>query len=204
MNTTLVLPSHNLFEMVFPRTDFRAKALWVLAGSGLMALASHVMVPLPFTPVPVTGQTFAVLLLAALFGARMALAMQVVYLAEGLAGLPVFAVGPTWGMGRLIGPTGGYLLGFLAATWVVGSLADRGWGKRLGSSIAMLMAGEGAMYAVALPWLKIVLHTGWSQSLMLGWWPFVPGDLYKLVLAALLLPVGWRVVRKREGARSKP
>lgn len=204
MGNSLALSSGNLFEMVFPGTELRAKAALVLAGSGLMALASHVMAPLPFTPVPVTAQTFVVLLLAALLGARMALAIQFVYLAEGLAGLPVFAPTASWALGRLIGPTDGYLLGFLAATWVVGSLADRGWGRRLGSSVAMMFAGECALYAIAIPWIKMFLGANWMQSLMMGLWPFLPGDLYKLILAALVLPGAWRVVRKREWARPRP
>jgi biotin transport system substrate-specific component len=199
MNSTLVLRRSNLFDMVFPQADSVTKVILVLACSGLMALSSRVALPLPFTPVPVTGQTAAVLLLASVLGARLALSVQLVYLAEGLAGLPVFAPGTDWGAARLAGPTGGYLVGFLAATWIIGTLADRGVGKRFLSALGMMLAGEAAMYAVALPWLKGVTGVRWTQALLLGVWPFLPGDVYKMALVGLLLPVSWRVIRKSKG-----
>jgi len=196
MSGSLTLHRNNFFEFVFPEASFVTKAFLVLGCSVLMALSSRFSLPLPFTPVPVTGQTFAVFLLAGVLGWRMAMAAQLLYLAQGLAGLPVFSPGGTWGFARLAGPTGGYLLGFLAATWIIGWLADRGYGKRLGSALGMMLLGEFAIYLIAIPWLKEIMRVGWTQALNLGFWPFLIGDLYKMGLAAFLLPGGWRLLRK--------
>lgn len=123
---------------------------------------------------------------------RMAVSVQLVYLAQGLAGLPVFAPGTTWGVARLLGPTGGYLAGFVVAAGIVGWMADRGFGKRLGSAFVMVFLGNFAILGVGLPWLKWVLRVDWMQAVTLGLWPFLIGDLYKIVLAAMLLPGSWR------------
>ncbi|MGB7624166.1 MAG: biotin transporter BioY [Terriglobia bacterium] len=196
MNPTLTLRRTNFFEIAFPDVDFFTKSLLVLACSGLMGLSSRLSLPLPFTPVPVTAQTFAVLILAGLLGMRMAISVQLLYLAQGFAGLPVFAPGSTWGIARLLGPTGGFLVGFIAAAAVVGWMADRGYGKRLGSALVMMILGSAAIFAVGVPWLKWVMRVDWMQALNLGFWPFLIGDVYKVVLAALLLPGSWRLFAK--------
>lgn len=170
-----------------------ARALLVLGGTLLLALSAQVAVPLPFSPVPVTGQTFAVLLVGAALGARLGAATVLLYLAEGAAGLPVFAPGPTVGIARLAGPTGGYLAGFVLAAFVVGLLAERGWDRRIPTAIAAMLAGEAVIYAVALPLLARFVPA--ERLLDAGLWPFVAGDLYKLALAALALPLAWRVTR---------
>src|SRR5688572_14811783 len=108
------------------------RVLWraglVLLGSVLIALCAQVAIPLPFTPVPVTGQTFAVLLIGAAFGSRLGAATVLAYIIEGAAGLPVWSPGATQGAARLMSPTGGYIVGFLVAAFVVGLLVERGWG----------------------------------------------------------------------------
>lgn len=196
MNSLLSVQRNSMFDAAFPKAELWQKTILVLTGSGLMALASRLTLPLPWTPVPITGQTFAVLLLAAMLGARLSLATQFLYLLQGVAGLPVFSAGTTWGIGRLLGPTGGYLVGFLAVSYVVGTLADHGWGKKLLSALMMMIMGEVVLFLVAIPWLKMVLPVSWSQALGLGLLPFLPGDLFKLLLAALLLPTGWKLLRK--------
>lgn len=196
MNSTLAVHRGSLFEIAFPHSHLLTKVILVISGSWLMAIASHWALPLPFTPVPVTGQTFAVLLLASILGRRLALATQLVYLAQGLAGLPVFAPGTTWGLARVLGPTGGYLIGFSVATWLVGWFADRGFGKKFVSSVAIMILGEMAIYLLALPWLKTVMRVSWSRTLEFGLWPFLLGDIYKVILAALLLPLSWRLVQR--------
>ena len=164
----------------------------ILAGSALVAIAATVSVRLPFTPVPWTLQPFAVLLVGALLGSRRGAAAMVAYLAEGLAGLPVFAEG-SFGPGPLLGPTGGYLVGFVAAAWVVGALAERGWDRRFFSTWAAMALGSLTLFAFGLPWLA--RFTGWPGALAAGFWPFVPGDVLKQLLAALLLPGAWKLVR---------
>lgn len=165
----------------------------VIGFSLLTAVAAQVSVPLPFTPVPVSGQTFAALLTGALLGSRGGAAAMVAYLLEGIAGLPVFA-GGTSGIGKIIGPTGGYLVSFPIAAFAVGLLAERGWDRRLWTAIPAMLLGNALIYAVGLPWLRIFLPAG-KSALALGLYPFIPGDLFKLLLAATLLPAGWAALR---------
>jgi biotin transport system substrate-specific component len=169
-----------------------SRAALVVVGAGLIALLAQAQVPLPFSPVPVTGQTLAVLLVGASLGARLGAASVALYIAEGVAGLPVFA-GGTAGLARLSGPTGGYLVGFIAAAFVVGLLAERGWDRRIWTAAIAMFVGEVAIYVVGLGWLsRFPLPVGVLDA---GLWPFVAGDLYKLVVAALLLPSAWRLAR---------
>lgn len=163
----------------------------VLAGSWLIAATAWVELRLPFSIVPVTGQTFGVLLVAALLGSRLGTATVLAYLAQGIAGLPVFAGGAA-GLPWLLGPTGGYLIGFLPAAFIVGLLAERGWDRRpLTTAIAMAL-GNGAIYAVGLPWLALFVGPG--QAVPQGLLPFLPGAVMKIALATALLPLGWRVL----------
>lgn len=164
------------------------QALLVVAGSLVVALLAQVSIPLPFTPVPVTGQTLAVLLVGGALGSRLGSLSMLLYLAEGAIGLPVFAHGQH---GLPIGPTGGYLVGFIVMAAVVGWLHERGVGKNLGRSLASMIVAEFVLYAVALPWLA--MYVGWSHVLVDGFLPFITGDALKLFLAGLLLPAAWRL-----------
>jgi len=164
-----------------------------LAGSVLIALMAQLSLRLPWTPVPITGQTLAVLLEAAALGARRGASAVALYLCMGATGMPVFALGGG-GIAHLLGPTGGYLLGFLGAAWLVGWLAEHGWDRRLPTTALALLLGNALIYAFGLPWLA--LFVGWSAVLPLGLFPFIIGDLFKLLLATLLLPASWRLVRK--------
>lgn len=168
------------------------KLVLVLAGSALIALAAQVRIPLPFSPVPVTGQTFAVLLVAASLG-RLGLASVLAYLAEGALGLPVFAGGAA-GLGYMAGPTGGYLVGFVLAAAIVGSAAEHEWDRRLTTSLIVMFLGEVAIYACGVAWLARFPLT--VPLLQAGLIPFIPGDLFKMVLAAIALPSAWRSVRR--------
>ena len=176
-------------------------AMCIVGGSALVALSAHIAVRLSFTPVPVTGQTLAVLLLGATLGSRRGAFALLLYLAEGLVGLPVFSGGGV-GLARLAGPTGGYLVGMAAAAWVVGLLAERGWDRRVGATILAMLIGNGVIYAFGVSWLARFVGVG--QALPLGLFPFIVGDLLKLALAVALLPAGWQVVRGRRGDTSKP
>lgn len=168
-------------------------ALLIVSGSALTALLAQGAIPLPWTPVPVTGQTLAVLLLGALLGARRAAACMGLYLVEGALGLPVFALG-TGGVAHLLGPTGGYLWGFIPAAWLIGWLSEHGWDRRFSTTVAAMLAGNALIYLFGLPWLA--LFVGWDAVLRAGLLPFVPGDLCKLLLAALVLPNIWRWLRR--------
>ncbi len=172
---------------------------WVAGGTLFIALSAQLAIPLPFSPVPATGQTLAVLLMGALLGSRRGSLCLLAYLAEGVLGLPVFA-GATAGLARLVGPTGGYLVGFLAAVFLVGMLAERGWDRRVGTTFLAMLLGNVVIYAFGLPWLA--RFVGGEMVLALGLLPFIPGDLLKLLLATMLLPWGWKLlVQKGWGER---
>ncbi len=170
------------------------EAALLVAGVVMLALSAHVIIPLPFTPVPVTGQTFGVLLLAATYGMRRGLATVALYLLAGAAGLPAFAPGANIA-------SYGYLAGFVPAAIIVGWLAERGWGRSLPTAIASMLVGEVAIYACGLPWLA--RFVGWSNVFAMGAYPFLIGDAYKLVAAALLLPAVWLVTRRAPDQESR-
>jgi len=172
-------------------TRWAYEVLLVLTGTALLALSAKVQIPM--WPVPVTGQTFAVLLVGALFGAKRGTATVLVYISEGALGLPVFA-GPVGGLAYMSGPTGGYLIGFIAAAWIVGRLAEKGWDRRFGTTIAAMTLGTAAIIVWGMAGLATVLEP--SQVLIAGLIPFVPGAIVKIVLAAALLPSGWKVLAK--------
>ena len=168
----------------------------VLGGSLFVALSSRIVLVLPFTPVPVTGQTLAVLAIGATLGARRGALSLLAYLLEGAIGLPVFAGGAA-GIARLVGPTGGYLWGFVAAAYVVGSLVERGWGRRLPTALASLSIGNASLYLFGLSWLA--RFVGVDKALPLGLYPFVAGDLVKMVLVASAMVVGRKVLSLAHG-----
>ncbi len=165
----------------------------VIAGSLLTALAARMSIPLPFTPVPITGQTFAVLLIGAVLGSRRGAVSMAVYLAQGLAGLPVFAGGQA-GLAVLLGPTGGYLIGFIAAAFITGWLAEHGWDRRPFTTAVAMALGNIVIYLFGVPWLAA--FAGIERAPLLGLVPFLPGDVLKIGLATLALPGAWWVVRR--------
>lgn len=194
----MLRPGTPLAVALAPPRSLAARVGLVLGFSLLTALSAQVSIPLPFTPVPVTGQTFAVLLTGALLGSRAGGAAMIAYLLEGVAGLPVFAGGRS-GMGIIMGPTGGYLLSYPVAAFVVGYLAERGWDRRLVTAIPAMLLGNAVIYAIGLPWLSMYTPAG-KSTFALGLYPFIPGDLYKLLLAAALIPSGWALLRRFGGA----
>lgn len=173
-------------------------ATLVIAGSLLVALLAQFAVPLPFSPVPVTGQTLAVLMVGMLLGSRRGSLALLTYLAEGAMGLPVLAGGAA-GLARLTGPTGGYLIGFVAAAFLVGWLAERGWDRRPGTTLLAMLLGNAVIYVCGLPWLAHFVGVG--RVLSLGLLPFLPGDLGKALLAMALLPWGWQLLDRRGWSR---
>jgi len=168
----------------------------VIGGSIAIALCAQVAVG---GPVPITGQTFAVLMVAALLGSRRGVLCVLTYLAEGLAGLPVFAQGGA-GPGVFLGPRGGFLVGFLAVAYIVGSLAQRGWDRRPSTTVVAMVLGSIGLYAFGLTWLFLLAHVlarplGGDGVLAIGLYPFLAGDAVKIALAAVLLPAGWKIIR---------
>lgn len=165
----------------------------VLVGSLLIALSAQLSIPIG--PVPITGQTFAVLFIAALLGSKRGAAAALVYLGQGAAGLPVFA-GGLGGVLVFAGPTGGYLVGFVAAAFVVGWLAERGWDRRALTTIAMMIIGNLVIYAFGVTRLAFLVGA-FDRAITAGMIPFLLGDLLKIALATALLPTGWRWLGSR-------
>jgi biotin transport system substrate-specific component len=176
--------------------DWTRSALLVLGFSLLTALAAQLVVPLPFTPVPLTGQTFAVLLTGALLGPRLGALAMLAYLAEGAAGLPFFR-GGAGGVGHFAGATAGYLLAFPAAAYVTGYLAERGWDRRFLTAAAAMALGSFVILACGWAWLALMFKGG-GEAFRLGVAPFLPGDVVKIALAAAVLPTGWALLRRQK------
>ena len=190
METTL---APTLLTRALPRLDRRVRdILLVVTGTLFVAGMAQVRIPLPFTPVPITGQTFAVLLVGAVLGSRRGAASLLLYLITGIAGLPFFA-GGTSGLPALLGPTGGYLIGFVAAAYLVGVLAARGLDRRILSALLAFLAGEVIIYVCGVAWLSVFL--GIQRAIVAGFLPFIIGDAIKLVAAALALPAAWKFVK---------
>ena len=166
----------------------------VIGGSLAIAAAAQVKIFLPFTPVPVSAQTFVVLLMGALFGAKRGVVTVMTYLSLGILGLPVFAAAPP-GPAALFSPTAGYLVGFVAAVWLMGTLSERGWDRRPWTTALAMGVSSLAIFACGTLWLG--RFVGWGNVLQTGFFPFIPGDLLKIALATALLPAGWRLSRTR-------
>jgi biotin transport system substrate-specific component len=178
------------------RAGFLADVLAIVGGAGLIAACAQVSFPLPFTPVPVTGQTFAVLISGAALGSVRGGASGLLYVAAGLAGAPVYAdAGHGWAV--VSGASGGYLVAYPIAAALVGFLAERRWDRRFSSAVGAMLTGNVVIYLIGLPWLAIVLDTNLEKTLELGLYPFVPGDTLKLYVAAAALPTAWRLVARR-------
>jgi len=169
----------------------------VLIGSLLLAVSSKIQVP--FWPVPMTMQTFVVLVIGMAFGPRLGLATVGLYLVEGAFGLPVFAGTPEKGLGLayMAGPTGGYLAGFVVATMLVGTLAARRWDRHPMTAAAAMLVGMAAIYTLGAAWLATFI--GVEKALQFGVVPFLLADALKILLATALMPLAWKVVRGFRG-----
>lgn len=186
-----------LLEALLPRATLLQNVLLVAAGSLLVALCAQLALPLPFSPVPVTGQTFAVLLLGATFGARRAALALLLYLGEGAAGLPVFAPLGAPGVARLAGPTAGYLLAYPVAAFVLGKLLETAARRRVFYWLGAMVVAETLILASGAVWLKWVTGVSWEQALLLGVVPFLPGELIKVALVGVCLPASWWALERR-------
>lgn len=177
----------------FPRSAaWMRDLLLVFSGVILVALFAQVKIPLPFTPIPLTGQTFAVLLVGTTLGSKRGAASLTLYTALGAFGLPIFAGGEA-GMAYLSGATFGYLLGFIVAAFVSGRLAERGLERNLRTSLIPFFIGTLVIYTFGAGWLALLF--GVEKALVVGVLPFIVGDVIKLALAALALPAAWKLVK---------
>jgi biotin transporter BioY len=165
-----------------------------VAFSLLTALAAQIVIPVG--PVPITAQTFAVLLTGALLGSRLGAMAMIFYLIEGAAGLPFF-YGGHGGFGHLFGPTGGYLIAFPAAAFVTGAFAENGWDKRFLTSVVAMTVGSVIIILTGWGWFSIVMQTSPITAFQISVVKFIPGDIIKILLAAAALPAGWALLKRK-------
>ena len=182
--------------------DRAIKVAAVLLVTALTALAAQISVPLPFTPVPFTLQPMVVLLGGAALGPRLGMASQVLYLALGIAGFPIFAASAVLPQGplRLLGPTGGYLMSYPVAAFVAGALAERGFDRRYITSVIAMAAGLAVVFTFGVLWLAWFaqpVQAGLASALRTGLYPFLPADIIKICIAAAIMPGIWRFMGSR-------
>jgi biotin transport system substrate-specific component len=170
----------------------------IAIGAALIFASSRVSIPVPGSPIPITGQTFGVLLVGGALGFRRGLASVVLYVLIGLIGLPFFAEGKG-GVPVILGATGGYIVGFVIAGSLVGRLAELGWDRRIVGALGAMAIGNVVIYVIGVPWLMFVQHMDLPTGIAKGLTPFLFGDALKLILAALAFPAAWWVVGRRAG-----
>jgi biotin transport system substrate-specific component len=184
-----------LADRIYSSEGIAADVLRIAAANILLVLCAHIVIPLPWTPVPITGQTFGVLLVAVLLGARRGAITLILYLLEGAAGLPVFQTLGLPGLARFAGPTAGYLFSYPFAAFVTGWLVERsakignardGGSRLVGLRLlGALISGEAIIFACGCAWLALFLRIGWSAALRQGALPFIPGEIIKMALIAV-------------------
>ena len=189
------LHSASLRATVFPRSSALTQALFVMGGVGFITLMAQVAIPVPGSPVPVTGQTLAVLLIGTTSGARLGVTTFATYLLAGIAGAPVFA-GSTHGIEKVIGATGGYLVGMLLASLLLGYLADRKADQKFRTSFPALLLGDAVIFFFGLTWLHFSLDLSWSATFAAGLTPFIFGEVLKIAITATSLPLIWRKISR--------
>jgi len=193
------LHSASLRATVFPRSTALTQALFVMGGVGFISLMAQVAIPVPGSPVPVTGQTLAVLLIGTTYGARLGLMTFATYLLAGVAGAPIFAPSGTsanHGLDRLLGATGGYLFGMLVASFLLGYLADRKADQKFKTSFPALLLGDALIFFFGLTWLHYSLELSWSATFAAGLTPFIFGEMLKIAITATSLPLVWRRISR--------
>ena len=193
------IQSGSLRATVFPRSTALTQALFVVGGVGFITLLAQIAIPVPGSPVPVTGQTLAVLLIGTTYGARLGVLTFATYLLAGIAGAPIFAPSATaanHGIDRLIGATGGYLVGMLVASLALGYLADKKADQKFRTSFPALLFGDAVIFTFGLLWLHASLNLTWAQTISAGFTPFILGEAIKIAITATSLPLVWRRISR--------
>ncbi len=185
MNRSSDMPL-TIADTIWPRTGLLRDIACIGMGALLTALLTRIEIPL--MPVPITGQTFAVLLVGALLGSTRGALSMIAYIGSGLMGAPVFS-NAGWGLAHLSGPTGGYLVGFVIAAFLVGWLSERGWDRKVATTVFAMALGSIVIYLAGSLWLAHFV--GWDNVLGVGVLPFLVGDGLKIAFAATALPSGW-------------
>jgi biotin transport system substrate-specific component len=192
MNTAFA-KSETLLGVALAPLDVVRQVGLVIGFSLLTALAAQIVIPVG--PIPITGQTFAVLLTGALLGSRLGAMAMIAYLVEGSSGLPFFSGGQA-GLLHLMGPTGGYLVAFPAAAFITGAFAEHGWDRRFLSAAAAMAIGSVLIMLSGWAWFSVLMRTSPMLTFYTTVLKFIPGDIVKITLAAAVLPSGWKLLRK--------
>jgi len=178
------------------RTTATTQFALVIGGVAFISLLAQISVPVPGSPVPVTGQTLGALLLGSAYGASLGFTTFASYLIVGFLGAPVFASG-THGLSRITGATGGYLVGMLIASLVTGYLAGRKWDQKILTVIPTMLIGDLIIFAAGLFWLHHSIQANWATTFKFGFTPFLWGEVIKIAIASTAMPTLWRFVPKR-------
>lgn len=192
MSTTATLRT-----AVAPRSTALTHALFIVGGVAFISAMAQVSIPVPGSPVPVTGQTLAALLVGTTYGARLAVTTFATYLLAGIAGAPIFAPSATsanHGIDRIMSATGGYLVGMLVAALLLGYLADRKADQKFLTSYSAIFLGEVVIFGFGLTWLKTSLDLSWSATIAAGLTPFIFGEFLKIAIVGTSLPLVWRKI----------
>lgn len=190
---TIVAKNETLLEVALAPLDFVRQVGLVIGFSLLTALSAQIVIPMG--PIPITGQTFAVLLTGALLGSRLGAITMIVYLLEGASGLPFFS-GGHGGILHLMGPTGGYLIAFPAAAFITGAFAEHGWDRKFLTAAAAMAIGSLVIMLSGWLWFSLVMKTSPAITLFATVLKFIPGDIIKISLAAAVLPSGWKLLKR--------
>ena len=185
-----------LAQTIWQAEDIRLRNIFLAIG-GSLALWVSAKIQVPFYPIPMTMQTFVVLIIGMTFGLKLGVASVLLYLIEGLIGLPVFAGTPEKGIGLayMVGPTGGYLLGFVVSAGILGWLSSKGWDRNVFLTLAAMTIGTAIIFIFGMVWLGAII--GWEKPILeLGLFPFIPGAAFKIALAAAILPLIWKKLSK--------
>lgn len=192
-NNTLSLSYSPIIDVVLERKSTMINVLSVFAGSLLIALSAQIYITLPFTPVPITAQTLAVMFTGSLLGSRRAPLAVLLYIAYGAMGLPVFSENSS-GLAKLFGATGGYIFGFIIAGYLIGKFTEKGWDRFLGKSLIAAALGQLLIFVPGLLWLG--QFVGYSNVLEQGFYPFVIGGVIKTLLAGTSSVLTWKLIKK--------
>ena len=185
-----------LKSVFITRSTVASQISMILTGTVFLAVMAQISFPIPGSPVPFTGQTLGVLLLGTAYGAGLGFSTIAFYLLMGMAGAPIFSSG-TSGIERIAGPTGGYLVGMLLSSLVLGALAGRKWDQKIKTVIPTMIIGNSIIFAIGLLWLHQYTGQTWLWTFEKGFTPFIFGEIIKIAIASTALPAVWKYVSKR-------
>jgi len=193
----VTFPANSLRASVLPHSSALTNSALIAGGVLVLSALAQIAIPVPGSPVPVTGQTLGVLLIGTSYGAGMGLATYSLYLLAGIAGAPIFA-GASYGLEKLTGATGGYLIGMMIATYFLGLLANRRMDQRFLTALPAMLFGSFIIFLCGVSWLRFFTGQNWGWAINAGLTPFIVGEILKITIAGTSLPIVWRFVNAKK------